>query len=153
MGGDGKRGTGDGGGEGRALTERTDVTEWGTQRGLDMGYRILDMGEGRRGDSGRISRTEPRLPPVSYGSAEASAPVDCVRTDIGAPDGAPVDVENCPKVGFDADGVDSLAVGGGELVNFVGAEPGVERVFLENVEGRLGAALLAGGQLRKRPAE
>jgi len=94
-----------------------------------------------------------RSKPLEARVEAGSGPVNRVRADINAPDSVLVDVEDGAKITFDAYGVNRLTVGGRELVDFVGSKPGIERVFLEDLEYGSGAAFLAGRQLGQCSAE
>ena len=74
-------------------------------------------------------------------------------TDVHAPNGIALDVKNHPEVCLDAYREDRLAVGGGKFVDFVGAKPGVKRVFFEDLEYGFGASLLGWQQLGQCTAE
>ncbi len=83
--------------------------------------------------------------------SDKSHPVDGVRSDIHTPDGVGIDIEDSSKVAFDAHGVNRLPVGCGEFVDFMGAKPGIKRIFFEYSECCPGAAFLVGRKFGKSP--
>src|SRR5213080_2792746 len=86
-------------------------------------------------------------------SVKRSAFVDVVRSNRHRPNGSSVHIKCCAQIVSNVHRVNGTPVVGGEPVDFVRAETGIEWVLFENLKGHPGLMVLFARQLAPTPPE